>query len=454
MTPELVRQTLLLRCLATNDLVALLGSCLQMYVTLYFRVGSTKWSCAVRVVLRVFGLGSGFVALAMAVERWLALSHPFFYQKQATTAKLTLKCRRSDQNVTPGGLLKFVLGLWGTNAALVCCPLLGFGLWYDETLARPCARYRDASRPGDVAYAYLVFCLGMVMCAVIVACNVSVIKVLCHVGRSRNEPMRCSRASYAMQKQSSFSRDSYRSSKKMDRPPDGHEGKIDEELPLVGNETQNTDPKEKTLCMQELRYSDVDVDAKCKIQKVEHEYVQTNNQGSTISKSCYIPPNPVKDADKPTLMEQESVSFMDASSKILRRSSSVSISKRYKHATHEEQSFAKLMTVLSIVFLICWMPQFFTIPASQQKWFGDNPKVFRIADILIALNFVINPYVYVILRRRRKQKRRYIHECGKFCRSCTSSWRSVTCRSGRRSEMPEKQQASTLQDAASLQDGL
>lgn len=71
----------MLRCLAGNDLVALVGSMVQMYVTIYLNVGGSQWSCAVRVLLRVFGMGSGFVALVMAIERWLALSHPFFYQK-------------------------------------------------------------------------------------------------------------------------------------------------------------------------------------------------------------------------------------------------------------------------------------------------------------------------------------------------------------------------------------
>ncbi|KAF2359629.1 G protein-coupled receptor rhodopsin-like [Trinorchestia longiramus] len=421
-TKKYKKQTLLLRCLATNDLVALVGSCLQMYVTLYLGVGGRKWSCAVRVVLRVFGLGSGYVALAMAVERWLALSHPFFYQK----------------NITPSGLLKFIFVLWGANATIICCPLLGFGLWYDESLPCPCSRYRDASRPVDVVYAYLIFGLGMVMCSVIVASNASVIKVLCHVGRRRNEPMRCSRASYALQNQSSFSQNSYRFSKKKDRPPDELEVKVDEDLPLVSCDAPRVNVKVKSAFKKELDRKNVVVE--CPSEKVGkvHEYsVLHDKKSSQVSETRQSTPVRAQDSGKRTLKEKDNVSVADASSSfrrylergsnnILRKSSLVSIGRRYKHATPEEISFAKLMTVLSVVFLVCWMPQFFTIPATQLKWFGEKPKIFRIADILIALNFVIDPYVYVILRRRHKQKHNYLHKCRNFCRSCTSVARSVT----------------------------
>lgn len=72
----------MLRCLATNDLVALLGMLVQMYVTIYV-AGATSMRifCSLRVVWRLFGLFSGCVAIVMAAERWLALTRPFLYQK-------------------------------------------------------------------------------------------------------------------------------------------------------------------------------------------------------------------------------------------------------------------------------------------------------------------------------------------------------------------------------------
>ncbi|CAK9800398.1 hypothetical protein ANTPLA_LOCUS2408 [Anthophora plagiata] len=76
------KHLLMLRCLAINDLVALLGMMVQMYITIYVgSVMSTRGFCSLRVVWRLFGLFSGCVAIVMAAERWLALTRPFVYQK-------------------------------------------------------------------------------------------------------------------------------------------------------------------------------------------------------------------------------------------------------------------------------------------------------------------------------------------------------------------------------------
>lgn len=74
---------LMLRCLASNDLVALLGMLILMNLQVYLpieRVCSLEF-CIARVIWRQFGLSSGCVAVVMAVERWFALTHPFLYQK-------------------------------------------------------------------------------------------------------------------------------------------------------------------------------------------------------------------------------------------------------------------------------------------------------------------------------------------------------------------------------------
>jgi hypothetical protein len=77
------KMVLMLRCLALNDLVALLGMLILMNLQIYLpleRVKSHEF-CVVRVIWRQFGLSSGCVAVVMAIERWLALTHPFLYQK-------------------------------------------------------------------------------------------------------------------------------------------------------------------------------------------------------------------------------------------------------------------------------------------------------------------------------------------------------------------------------------
>lgn len=77
------KMVLMLRCLASNDLVALLGMLILMKLQVYLpieMVCSLEF-CVARVIWRQFGLSSGCVAVVMAVERWLALTHPFLYQK-------------------------------------------------------------------------------------------------------------------------------------------------------------------------------------------------------------------------------------------------------------------------------------------------------------------------------------------------------------------------------------
>ena len=70
------------RCLLGNDLVALVGMLVQMYIQLYapYEVSDSHTMCVFRVIWRWFGLASGCVATVMAFERYFAITRPFFYQ--------------------------------------------------------------------------------------------------------------------------------------------------------------------------------------------------------------------------------------------------------------------------------------------------------------------------------------------------------------------------------------
>ncbi|GBO21348.1 hypothetical protein AVEN_116436-1, partial [Araneus ventricosus] len=49
---------------------------------------------------------------------------------------------------------------WFIVMAIVLLPLVGFGLYYkvdEESGAYICARYRQATEPPDIAYAYVMF---------------------------------------------------------------------------------------------------------------------------------------------------------------------------------------------------------------------------------------------------------------------------------------------------------
>ncbi|XP_042863011.1 uncharacterized protein LOC122247639 [Penaeus japonicus] len=89
------KQTLMLRCLALNDLVALLGSFVLMNMHLYLPVANSRWFCMLRVIWRAFGLGSGCVALVMALERWLSLTHPFTYQRIVNISQKKIYTQRN-----------------------------------------------------------------------------------------------------------------------------------------------------------------------------------------------------------------------------------------------------------------------------------------------------------------------------------------------------------------------
>ncbi|XP_055932213.1 prostaglandin E2 receptor EP3 subtype-like isoform X2 [Argiope bruennichi] len=277
------KQTLMVRCLAYNDLVALLGSFLLMYMQLYMSepLVDSRWFCALRVVLRTFGLSSGCVAIVMAAERWMALTRPFLYQK----------------HVTHKLIKRAIFSLWMIALFLVCLPFTGFGIYYEEAIPGSgifrCTRYRSAREPTDVAYAFLMFAFGCLLCLVIVCCNLAVVQALCRMGKKS--------------------------------------------LAHCGRTTVRKDSRELS----------------------------------------------------------------------------------YNHTTPEELSFAKLMVILCIFFVACWVPQMITILMAQFSM-TENPArshpFYRIADICMALNFTLDPVVYVLSRRPHRRGLRKLLK--PICQSC------------------------------------
>ncbi|XP_034253721.1 prostaglandin E2 receptor EP4 subtype [Thrips palmi] len=163
------RHSLMLRCLACNDLVALLGMLVMMQAQLRLPTAlvRSRCFCGLRVVWRLFGLGSGSVALVMALERWLALTRPFLYQK----------------HITYHVVRRAIFGMWSCVLLLVMLPLFGFGLYYNPE-SNECARYPKATKPADIAYAYVYFTFGMLLIASILCCNLLVVRRLHRAGQT------------------------------------------------------------------------------------------------------------------------------------------------------------------------------------------------------------------------------------------------------------------------------
>ncbi|XP_017794565.1 PREDICTED: prostaglandin E2 receptor EP2 subtype [Habropoda laboriosa] len=297
------KHLLMLRCLAINDLVALLGMMVQMYITIYVgSVMSTRGFCSLRVVWRLFGLFSGCVAIVMAAERWLALTRPFVYQKQ----------------VTYPVIVRCMMVLWLVGLTLTSLPLLGFGVYYK---GERCVRYREATEPADIAYAYVWFVAGTGLCLSIVWCNLAVSRALSRLNR------------------------------------------------------------------------------KAGLRRV----TRSSSRAKPLLTVAGPPPEVV--------------------------------------TTAEERAFARLMAVLSISFVVCWMPQMISIPLAQftiqlpQKALFARKliRMFHLAaDVLLCIHFTLDPYIYVLLRMPRPRFRLLKPLC-KICwpaRSRSSSFNGTTDHQG------------------------
>ncbi|XP_026736109.1 prostacyclin receptor [Trichoplusia ni] len=275
------KHLLLLTSLAANDLVALMGMMCAMLVGEHVAgVRTTRAYCATRVVLRVFGIGSVCIAVTMALERYLALTRPFLYQKQVTYYVIRTA----------------LLVSWFWAACLTCAPILGLGLYYDERSLQ-CTRYRNAETPTDLVYAAFYVAFGTVLCMVLVYCNLAVIRALYAITAPRgSQPVvrRVSKSSASRQRQRS---------------------------------------------------------------------VHSAGAGA---------------AAQPPL---------------------------HNAATAEEVAFSRLMATLSVLFMICWMPQMLTsalyLGLGPSAWARLAPLA-NLSDVLMLLNYVLNPILYVLMRQRRR----------------------------------------------------
>ncbi|KAK5639227.1 hypothetical protein RI129_011719 [Pyrocoelia pectoralis] len=168
------KHILMLRCLASNDIVAQCGMLLMLYLNKY-NLLPTQWRCALFVCLRGFGIGSGCVALVMAIERWLALTKPFVYQALVTHS-MVRRC---------------ICILWCGAIIITYFPLFGFGQYYNSG---KCSRYREAILCKDVIYAYIFFIFGTTIILGIVCCNVRILYELWKIRNTQRPLMRrCSK---------------------------------------------------------------------------------------------------------------------------------------------------------------------------------------------------------------------------------------------------------------------
>ncbi|CAD7002893.1 unnamed protein product [Ceratitis capitata] len=162
-------------CLISNNLIGLLGILTTLVLKIYIREDKFKayvrWDCTLKVLCRFFGLSSGCIAAVMAIERFMALAKPFIYHKHITYA-----------------LVRKTINLFLLIAVVVTfLPFIGFGTYIDESDPEnpKCLRYRDAEGFWNKAYSVLFMTFGTLLCVVIVACNLFVMRALCLISRKR-----------------------------------------------------------------------------------------------------------------------------------------------------------------------------------------------------------------------------------------------------------------------------
>lgn len=132
----------------TLEFVGLVGMLTQMTIrnSSHLYKSHTSAFCFFRIVWRFFGLSSGCVAFLMAIERYFALTKPFWYCKHFTN----------------GLMYRLIIILWSMTGLLSFWPVVpfyGFGLFINKN-GTHCERYRDATKPLDRAYAFIFFFIG------------------------------------------------------------------------------------------------------------------------------------------------------------------------------------------------------------------------------------------------------------------------------------------------------
>ncbi|GLH08872.1 LOW QUALITY PROTEIN: Uncharacterized protein GBIM_14024 [Gryllus bimaculatus] len=351
------KHALMLCCLACNDLVALLGMLVQMYIRVLVPrpLYDEHAACVARVVWRLFGLGSGCVAAVMALERWLALTHPFLYQKHVTVEIILIA----------------IFCLWGHVLVLVCLPFAGFGMYINSK--GKCDRYRNATEPKDIAYAYLFFTFGTLLCLCIVWCNLAVVRALCHMDMGK-----WSGAGAGIGRR--ISRQSLGAASKCSRRSTVHRSEAATMTTRIG-ETAALD-----LSPADLADAPPALDRQSSSQRLLKASFRCSDRVSSqcTCSSC---------SQKPMIA---SGSRNNSRDKFV-QSGAQQIT--YNVCTSEEVAFARLMTVLSIFFVVCWAPQMISIFLAQFTSHSKGAALFYAAsDLLMALHFTIDPYVYVVLR--------------------------------------------------------
>ncbi|XP_014670740.1 PREDICTED: prostaglandin E2 receptor EP4 subtype-like [Priapulus caudatus] len=162
----------LVGALVVTDLV---GQLLTTPIPLLVYVNGLRWVggdgvCRAHAfVMMCAGLMTPAIVCTMAVERYMCLKRPYFYQTNCTRRRARV----------------YLAALCAFTVLLAACPLLGWGATALQYPGTWCFVDSSASRPADVAYTYVYALYTLATIGVTVWCNVAVIGVLLKLRRRR-----------------------------------------------------------------------------------------------------------------------------------------------------------------------------------------------------------------------------------------------------------------------------
>lgn len=188
------KKTIFYRLVGALAITDMLGTCFTSPVTLIIYMNQFKWVggqelCDYFSFIFIFtGNSTVFIVGVMALERYLAIQHPYLYNAHASTKKAHF----------------ILIGLWLLAFVIATAPLLGLGsnvLQYPGTW---CFFNSFGVTVTDKIFSYFYASVGLLVILVIIICNIIVISTLVKM-RRRNVTRRLSTLSFTgkVKKQSS-----------------------------------------------------------------------------------------------------------------------------------------------------------------------------------------------------------------------------------------------------------
>lgn len=167
------KQTVFYRLVGALACTDLFGTCATSPVTLAVYANNLKWVggvplCNYESFMLIFaGYATICIVGTMAVDRFLAISHPFFY----------------DTHVTHGRAKFIIIGLWSFSAFMGCLPIIGLGENINQYPGTWCFFTFTSSELKNQIFAYLYAIIGLLVIGVTAISNVVVTSVLLKMRR-------------------------------------------------------------------------------------------------------------------------------------------------------------------------------------------------------------------------------------------------------------------------------